>query len=105
VTIDRLLDRATIDNRFGVLHIGNVEADFTDLAISVENGEVHCRLPQSAYGIRVNSDRSRITYPEAIRWNSVTLEGNPTREGFHQQADSGRSILIRAAFSEVGLQQ
>ncbi len=106
VTIDRLLDRATIDNRFGALHIENVERDFSDLAISVENGEVRCCLPQLAYRIQVKSDRSRIAYPEFIGWTE-DINNGPTRlrKGYSQQKDSGRSIVINAAFSEVDLQK
>ena len=105
VTIDRLLQTATIDNKFGVLRIGSVAGDFRDLAISVENGEVSCVLPDSDYRIQVHSDRSQVAYPDAIRWNPSGSGGSATRTGYHQLQDSGRSIVINAALSEVRLQQ
>ena len=102
VNIERLLKKASIDNRFGLLRIGSVGEDFSEMVISVENGEVNCRLPQSAYGIEVRSDRSRVTYPDFIRWGS---SDKTSRIGYHQRQDSGRSIVINAAFSEVTLQE
>ncbi|MEJ2583798.1 MAG: hypothetical protein P8Z38_01745 [Robiginitalea sp.] len=105
VTIERLLKRATIDNRFGVLQIGSVADDFTDLVISLENGELSCQMPKSSYRITVSSDRSQVAYPDFIRWSPVNQERQTTRTGYHQAKDSGRSIVINAAFSEVHLQE
>jgi hypothetical protein len=105
IRIKRLLKKAEIDNNFGVLRIESVAEDFSDMVISVENGEFSCRLPQSAYQIEVSSDRSTVSYPDFIRWSPDRLESIKTRTGYHQHQDSGRSILINAAFSEVHLQE
>jgi len=105
VNIERLLKKADIDNRFGLLRIGSVATDFSDMVISVENGELSCRLPQTAYRIEVRSDRSRVSYPDFIQWRTDNRDGMSRRSGYHQAQDSGRSILINAAFSEVQLQE
>ena len=105
VHIDHLLKKADIDNKFGVLRIGSISEDFSDLVISVENGEVSCSLPQSAYRIEVSSDRSEVSYPDFIRWAQPNREGINTRTGYHKSQDSGRTIVISSSFSEVLLQE
>ena len=105
VSIDKLLKKASIDNRFGVVQIGAVAEDFTDLVLSVENGELSCKMPSAAYRIEVNSRRSEVAYPDFIQWGAAGGQPEGTRTGFYQQRDSGRSIIINAAFSKVNLEK
>jgi hypothetical protein len=106
ISIDRLLQEATINNRMGALTILSVAEDFRDIAVKVEYGEFSCNLPRSAYRIQVTNDRSEVNYPDFIRWSNPLNEGLTTvRNGFSQQKDSGRSILINAAFSNVDLKK
>ena len=105
VTIDRLLRQASIDNRLGALQIGSIADDFSEMVISVEYGELRCSLPRSAYGITVNNDRSEVAYPDFITWTTPAGKDSFTRKGVSQQGDSGRSIVINAAYSDVNLQK
>lgn len=105
VTIDRLLQKATIDNRFGSVKIGAVAGDFTGMVISVENGELRCQLPRAAFGIEVSSRRSEVAYPDFVQWAPAGVQAEGTRSGFYQHRDSGRSIVINAAFSKVDLEK
>lgn len=105
VSIDRLLKKASIDNRLGPLQIGAIAGDFTSIVISVDNGDLDCRLPPSAYRIQVSSNRSEVNYPGFIQWGPARREAFTTRTGYHQQQDSGRSIVINAAFSNVHLRE
>jgi hypothetical protein len=106
INIDRLLRKATINNKMGRLKIGSVAEDFSDMTVFVEYGELNCNLPRSPYQIRVTNDRSEVTSPDSIRWTNALNQGvKVERQGFSQQNDSGRSIVINAAFSEVFLQE
>ena len=76
------------------------------MEISVEYGELRCNLPRSAYGITVNNDRSEVSYPDFISWTSASgVQAPGLKKGFSQKKDSGRSIVINAAFSDVKLQK
>jgi hypothetical protein len=104
ISIDRLLRAATINNRMGALKIGSVAEDFREMAVLVEYGEISLNLPRSPYRIEVTNDRSEVTSPDFIQWSPSLNQGVTTvRKGYSQQKDSGRSIVINAAFSNVDL--
>lgn len=103
VTIDRILEKAVIDSKMGALLIGGVAEDFKEMDVSVQYGELSFNLPRSAYEIEVRNDRSDFLYPEFIRWDQPQGERPVVRTGFSQQKDSGRSILINTAYSDVAL--
>lgn len=105
VSIARLLREASIDNRMGALQIDHIAEDFKEMDISVEYGELQCNLPKSAYAISVKNERSEVSYPDFITWNTSSGKGSQMRSGFSQQKDSGRSIVINAAYSDVKLQK
>ncbi|MEJ2163837.1 MAG: hypothetical protein P8X60_11230, partial [Robiginitalea sp.] len=106
VTIDRLLYEATINNRMGVLEIGSIAEDFRDMSVLVEYGEFKCNLPRSAYQIEVANDRSEVAYPDFLSWSTSSNKGQiKVQKGYNQQKDSGRSIVINAAYSDVSLQK
>jgi hypothetical protein len=104
VRIDRLLRQATINSRMGSLQIGSVAEDFSDVAVLVEYGELSCNLPRSAYGIQITNDNSEVNYPDYISW-STAPNTSAIRKGYNQQKDSGRSIVINAAYSDISLQK
>jgi hypothetical protein len=104
ISIDRLLRAATINNRMGALNIGSVAEDFREMAVFVEYGELSFNLPRSPYRIQVTNDRSEVTSPDFIQWSPSLNQGVTTvSKGYSQQKDSGRSIVINAAFSNVDL--
>lgn len=106
VTIDRLLRQASIRNNLGALRIGHVADDFSDMDISVTNGNLQFSLPEGAYVIQVQNRSSEVDYPSSIVWEGGTdNSGTGIRKGYHVTRDSGRSIAINASFSEVKLQR
>ena len=104
VTIDRLMREATIRNNLGVLHIHQVAPDFRVMNISVQNGDLQCKLPEGAYQITVNNTASEFSAPSSIVWEPAQkLSG--LRKGYRQKKDAGRSIVINASYSDVKLQE
>ena len=103
VTIDHLLQEATIDSRMGLLVIGSVADGFKDMDVSVEYGELRFNLPRSTYDIKVSDDRSEIVYPDFVRWETSKGEHPLVRTGYSQQKGGGKSILINTSYSEVTL--
>jgi hypothetical protein len=104
VSIERLLLQASVRNNLGVLRIGQVAPDFKALDISVQNGELQCKLPEGAYLITVNSTASDVNYPSYIIWEPTSKTGG-VRKGYRQDKNAGRSIVINASYSDVKLQQ
>lgn len=104
VTIDRLLREASIQNNLGALRIHQVAPDFKDMNISVQNGDLQCKLPEGAYLITVKSASSEVNYPSFIVWEPAT-KASGTRKGYRQSKDAGRSIVINASYSDVKLQE
>jgi hypothetical protein len=103
VTIDQLLREVSIDSKMGALVIGGVASDFEGLDISVSYGELTFNLPRSTYDIEVRDNRSEILYPDFITWDAAGGQVPAMRTGFSRQKDSGRSIHINTAYSEVTL--
>lgn len=103
VTIDRLLKEASIDSKMGALIIDAVAEDFKNMDVSMEYGEFRCNLPRSSYKIEVRDNRSEILYPDFIQWDKSQGTAPVVRTGISQQKDSGRSILINTAYSDISL--
>ncbi|MDM9630771.1 OmpH family outer membrane protein [Robiginitalea aurantiaca] len=103
VTIDQLLREVSIDSKMGSLIIGGVAEDFKEMDVSVQYGEFRCKLPRSSYNIEVRGAKSEILYPDFVHWDKSQGTGPILRKGYSQQKDSGRSILINAAYSDVTL--
>ena len=104
VTIDRLLREASIRNNLGALRIHQVAPDFKGMNISVQNGDLQCKLPDGAYLITVNTTASDVNYPSYIMWEPAP-KANGVRKGYRQSKDAGRSIVINASYSDVRLQE
>jgi len=104
VTIDHLLREASIRNNLGALRIHQVAPDFKDMNISVQNGELQCKLPDGAYQITVNNTASQVNYPSYIVWDPAQ-KASGFRKGYRQRKDAGRSIVINASYSAIKLQE
>ncbi len=104
VTIARLLREASIRNNLGVLRIKQVAPDFREINISVQNGELQCKLPDGAYLISVNNTASEVNYPSYIVWEPVSKTGG-VRKGYRQKKDAARSIVINTSYSDIKLQE
>lgn len=105
VTIKEILREASLQNRLGSLRIGAVGDNFRKLEVSVENGELVMPLPRGGYQVEVANNQSGIAYPDFITWLPDGGHKTATRRGFSHQKDSDRSIIIRAAYSDVSLRK
>ena len=104
VTIKKLLQKAFIKNDFGLLRINTISNNFTDLDIQVQNTELYCTLPTSAYNLVVNSTNSQVKYPSDITLNETKNGYTTLYKGHHLNDGSGKSIVITSKFSDLLLQ-
>ena len=104
VTIEKLLRQAFIKNDFGPLHISTISNSFTDLDIQVQNAELYCKLPPSAYNLVVNSTDSDVDYPSNITLDHTKNGYTTLYKGYNLNNGSGKSIVITSKFSDLTLQ-
>ncbi|WP_228235453.1 hypothetical protein [Allomuricauda sp. M10] len=103
VVIGKLTSRALVTNNFGNLSINSVSDGFNTLDISVENGELDCKLPAAPFAISVNETTSGFTYPQALKLESTKSKGANVYKGYHINNTDGKSIKISSKYSEVVL--
>ncbi|MEN1785713.1 MAG: hypothetical protein AAGF77_11310, partial [Bacteroidota bacterium] len=101
VTIEKLNDRAMVDHNLGVLKINQIAPSFTDLDISVTNGEVACKVPTQGVALYINGSQSSVDYPQ--NWDMTRIENNEhvIHKGSLGSRGSQKSITIHSEFSEV----
>lgn len=104
VNIDNLLNKAYIKNNFGPLSINSISTGFTDLDINLENAELRCVLPKTAFNIAVNGSNSELVYPKELQLLKTKNGYNTLNKGYHINKSSGKSIIINSKFTEVVLQ-
>ncbi len=104
VTIDKILNSALIKNSFGVLTINSVAPNFTKLDIFVENAELVCTLPQSAFDIKINSMASNIK-PSAKLTLKKTGDNNKSifYKGHNGKENTQKDITINSKYSDIVL--
>lgn len=105
VTIDRLMKSASIINNLGQLHINSVADDFNTVEIELQNAEMFCSTPSSAFSIQINGTSSEFTPPAYLHMTNSGDQRQFAYKGYHLNSNSSRSILINSRFSEVTLQK
>lgn len=104
VTIENLLNTAFIKNSFGPLSINAVSKDFETLNVSLQNAELVCNLPDTAYTLYINGTESKFTGPVELALHKKTDHGRVVYEGYNRNKNSGQSIIIDSNYSEVVLE-
>lgn len=104
VIIDNLVGGAFIKNDFGQLQINSIDKNFKDLDISLQNADMNCALPKTAFTIYVNGTSSKLTTPASITLNRTKNGSNVIHKGFQTNAAATKSIVINSKYSEVTLQ-
>ena len=104
VIIDKLYDKAFVTSDLGKILINNIDSDFSNLDVSVQNGEVNCRLPKQAVSLYLNGTRSTINYPNDLNLKRVENFDNIIHKGFRGNDNSGKQITINSKYSEVFLE-
>ncbi|AEM69374.1 hypothetical protein Murru_0318 [Allomuricauda ruestringensis DSM 13258] len=103
VVIGSIANRATVTNNFGVLSIDEVSDGFSTIDISMENGELDCKLPKTPYTISVSETTSGFQYPKALQLTSTQKNGANIHTGYHISKNDGKTIKINSKYSEVVL--
>lgn len=101
VTIGRLIDKVYVKNKFGPITINNISDGFTDMDISLQNAELHCKTPATAFVIYVNGTASELAYPDRIKLEKTKNQNNVVSKGFHLNKNNGKNITINASYSDV----
>lgn len=105
VTIDRLLKSARIVNNLGQLRINSVADNFETMDIELQNGEMYCETPASAYTIEYNGTASNFTPPGYLQLTKSGDQRQIVYKGYHLNSNSNRSILINSKYSELTLEK
>ncbi|MCR9225818.1 MAG: hypothetical protein NXH90_00150 [Flavobacteriaceae bacterium] len=103
VVIGRVVGKALVTNNFGVLNIDEVSNGFNSIDISLENGELDCKLPETPYVISVNETISGFQYPKALKLISTKKQGSNLHTGYNISKNDGKTIKINSKYSEVVL--
>ncbi len=105
VIIEQLLDKALVQNNLGELHINSVADGFSNLDVSVENGEVICKIPTVPFTIYLNETTSDVKYPEALKIERSQNLNTQIHKGYHIRENVDKSINIKSKYSDVVLKQ
>ncbi|MBR9853010.1 MAG: hypothetical protein GYB37_00300 [Algicola sp.] len=103
VVIGKLANKAMLTNTFGVLSIDEISNGFNSIDISMENGELDCKLPETSYVISVDETTSGFKYPETLKLESTKKYGRSLHTGYNINKNDGKVIKINSKFSEVVL--
>lgn len=105
IVIDRLNDRAIVTNDLGELVINRVSDNFSDIDVSVKNGEFRCKIPNASVSFYLNGTKSKIDYPSSLQMERIENFDNVIHKGFKSNKNSGRLITVNSRFSEVLLEK
>ena len=92
-------------NNLGKLSINEIDAKFSDIDISVQNGEVFCKIPKTPTSFYLNSTKSTLNYPSDLVMERTNNFDNMIHKGFKVKDNSGKLITINSKYSEVVLQE
>ncbi|WP_420602390.1 Spy/CpxP family protein refolding chaperone [Flagellimonas sp.] len=105
VSIDRLTNNVFVTNSLGALEINSVSDGFSNIDITVENGEVNCKIPTVPFSIYVNETFSEFEYPEVLAIGTSKNYNTNIHKGYHVNNREGKVININSKYSEVVLTQ
>lgn len=104
VTIANLTQSAYIKNDFGPLTIQSISNDFETLDVSLENAELTCDLPDTAFTVYVIGTESKFVAPALVELETTKNQGSFVHKGFHGNKNSEKAITINSKYSEVVLE-
>ncbi|MBS9461535.1 hypothetical protein KIM67_03875 [Flagellimonas sp. 389] len=105
VVIERLTGKAFVKNNLSELHINSVGNDFSTIDITVENGEVVCKIPSVPFFVYVNETLSELEFPKTFIMESSKSRGSNVHKGYHIDTKNHKAININSRYSEVVLKQ
>ncbi|SNZ00304.1 hypothetical protein [Flagellimonas pacifica] len=105
ITIERLTNNAFVSNNLGSLQINSLADGFSNVDITVENGEVNFKIPSTPFSIYVNETHSDFEYPEVLVLDSSKNYNTNIHKGYYINNKGGKSINISSKYSEVVLEE
>ena len=103
VTINKLLESVIINSKMGPIKINSVSKNFKEIDVSLQNAEMTCDLPETAFGIEVNGTMSKLTIPAGLKLNRTKHNNTTVHTGYNLNDNSDKSIMISSKYSEVVL--
>ena len=105
VNIDRLIKSAKVSNNLGVLRINSIDQGFSDVDVSVQQGELVCVLPNGPFQLYVEGISTDLSTPADLVLER-RQEGNRVIHKGHQgEASTKKSVKINARYSDIALKQ
>ena len=101
VTFGVLSKDAMLNGSYGALVINNFGADFSSVALNLDNTDANIFLPEVALDIFFNGKKSSIKLPSDVTSSSNSMNGNSMLKGYHLNSNSNRLINITAAYSNI----
>lgn len=105
VTINKLLESVVINSKMGPIKINSVSKNFKEIDISLQNAEMTCDLPETAFGIEVNGTMSKLTTPAGLKLDRTKHNNTTVHTGYNLNDKSDKSIVINSKYSEVVLKE
>ncbi|MBO0322047.1 hypothetical protein J0X14_07045 [Muricauda sp. CAU 1633] len=105
VSIGKLMNNAFVTNSLGALNIDSVSSGFSNIDITVENGEVDCAVPSVPFTIYVNETASEFSYPKSMAIGTSKNYNTNVHKGYHIANTGGKSITINSKYSDVVLKE
>lgn len=101
VSIERLVDRASIENTMGAVRIYSFASGFSDLGVTSEFGEVYFKLPDTPTAINVNASDSEVKFPANLALHTTKDKNNTIYSGYHIDKSGNSTITIGSKFGNV----
>jgi len=105
VTINKLIESVIIDSKMGPIKINSVSKNFKEIDISLQNAEMTCDLPETAFNIEVNGTMSKLATPAGLKLDRTKHNNTTVHTGYNLNGTSDKSIVINTKYSEVVLKE
>lgn len=102
VTIDKLLEKASIENNLGELRIESVAPNFKELQLKMRNAALDLNLPEVPFNIQVQQENSTFQIPEGIIWKTKP-DAVGIQTGYFRKNNPNRTISLGAIFSTANV--
>ncbi len=101
VNINKVVKNGIFNGSFGELIVREIDPDFEQLDITLENSDLKLDLPEVAYNFDYSGTKSQVKFPEGLNLKSNKSYDNQKLKGFNKNKNSDASIRINANFSDV----
>ena len=98
VVINRVSQNANIEANSGRLRVGSVDSDFAKFILYLSNVEGNFDIPNAAYRIKVQNNRSTITLPETIK---LIKNSTSYQEGYNVDSTTPKLIYVDSSFCRL----